>query len=286
MPEIIRTPEEMSDWCEAQRGARKRVGFVPTMGCLHKGHLSLVRIATRVSDVVAVSIFVNPKQFGPNEDFDRYPRVFDEDVAKLRRLSVAAVFAPAPEAMYPDGFDTEIAVGGLTETLCGAHRPGHFNGVTTVVAKLFNIVGRSAAVFGRKDYQQLKVIERLVRDLNLPIEIVPAPIVREPDGLAMSSRNAYLSAGERGRALAFYEGLQRARRRFDEGERRAGVLRNCAAELIAAAADRIDYVEIADPERLTPIDPDAVIEGKALLAAAARIGKTRLIDNTVLGEAW
>jgi pantoate--beta-alanine ligase len=284
-PELIHSPEAMSAWCEAARRAGRRVGFVPTMGCLHEGHLSLVAAAARVADVVVVSIFVNPTQFGPNEDFDKYPRVLEADLDKLRKTAVAAVFAPSPAEMYPGGFDTEVVVGGLTGTLCGAHRPGHFNGVATVVTKLLGIVGPCAAVFGRKDYQQLKIIQKLVRDLNLPVEVVPAPTVREPDGLAMSSRNAYLSADERARALSLSRGLRAARALFEQGERRAGTLRSAAAAAVEAAGDKVDYVEIADPESLVSFDENNEVRGCALIAVAVRIGGTRLIDNTVLGEA-
>lgn len=282
-PEIIRSPKEMFARCEAERRAGKRVGFVPTMGCLHRGHLSLVEKAKAAADAVVVSIFVNPKQFGPNEDFDKYPRVLDADVDKLAALGVGAVFAPSAADMYPDGFSTEVAVSGLTENLCGAHRPGHFNGVTTVVAKLLSIVGPCAAVFGQKDYQQLKVIERMVRDLNLPIDVIPAPIVREPDGLAMSSRNAYLSPEDRERALSLSRGLDKARIAFEKGERRAGTLRQTVLDEVSAACDSVDYVDIADPESLALLSEDDKVQTSALIAIAARLGTTRLIDNIVLG---
>ena len=210
-PALLRAPDELRRACGLARSHGARVGFVPTMGALHEGHIALVRDAKRRAGFVAVSIFVNPTQFGPGEDFARYPRDLESDLAKLASADADAVFAPDSQAMYPDGDQTRVRVGELAASLCGPFRPGHFEGVATVVTKLFGLVGASVAVFGRKDYQQLAVIRRVVADLFLPVEVVGHPILREPDGLAMSSRNAYLSADERVRALGLSRGLSRWR---------------------------------------------------------------------------
>ncbi len=252
------------------------------MGALHAGHLALVREAEQRASFVVCTIFVNPTQFGPNEDFARYPRDLDGDVRKLERASV--VFAPEPTTMYPPGDETRVRVDGLTAHLCGPHRPGHFEGVATVVTKLFAITGRCTAVFGKKDYQQLAVLRRVATDLFLPVEIVGHPIVRERDGLAMSSRNAYLSADERGRARSLSQGLALASRAFTAGERRAGVLRQVAHASVERAATSIDYVTLADADSLVPFAEGTVVGDRAVLAIACRIGRTRLIDNLVLGE--
>jgi pantoate--beta-alanine ligase len=281
---IIDTAAAMQAACEAARAVGQRVGFVPTMGALHEGHLALVRAARERADLVLASIFVNPTQFGPNEDYGRYPRDLDGDVAKLASAGCDLVFAPPVSAMYPPGEETRVRVGKLAEPLCGPFRPGHFEGVATVVTKLFAIVGRSVAVFGRKDYQQLAILRRLVTDLFLPIEVVGHPIVREKDGLAMSSRNAYLSAEERQRALALSRGLTLATRRFLAGERLAGPLRAAARREVEAVATSIDYVDVADPVTLEVHGDGATVDDRALLAIACRIGATRLIDNVVLGE--
>jgi pantoate--beta-alanine ligase len=253
------------------------------MGALHEGHTSLIEKAREHgARFVAVTIFVNPLQFGPNEDYERYPRTLEPDLEKCRAHGVDVVLAPARDAMYPAGFSTRVEVDGLTEHLEGAHRPGHFDGVTTVVAKLFALAAPCVAVFGQKDYQQWKIVERLARDLDLRVTVVGAPIVREPDGLALSSRNRYLSADERTRALAISRGLGAARAAFETGERSAEALRALAARPVEEAFDSVDYVALADPETLEAID--GVVAGRALVAVAARIGKTRLIDNTVLGQ--
>jgi pantoate--beta-alanine ligase len=270
--------------CDAARAVGQRVGFVPTMGALHEGHLALVRDARARADFVAASIFVNPTQFGPNEDYARYPRDLDGDMAKLASAGCDLVFAPQVSAMYPPGEQTRVRVGKLAEPLCGPFRPGHFEGVATVVTKLFAIVGRSVAVFGRKDYQQLAILRRLAIDLFLPVEVVGHPIVRERDGLAMSSRNAYLSAEERQRALALSRGLTLASRAFLAGERGAGKLRATARREVEAVASSIDYVDLADPVSLEVYADGAAAGDRALLAIACRIGQTRLIDNVVLGE--
>jgi pantoate--beta-alanine ligase len=280
---IVKTPDELRSACDRARSDGRRVGFVPTMGALHEGHLDLVRDAKKRASFVVCSIFVNPTQFGPNEDFARYPRDLEGDVRKLEQAGCDLVFAPEPAAMYPQGERTRVRVAYLTDHLCGPHRPGHFEGVTTVVAKLFAIVGPSVAVFGEKDYQQLAVIRRMTTDLFLPVEVVGFPIVREADGLAMSSRNAYLSKEERDKALALSRGLEGARAAWSRGERDVGTLRTLALRPVEAVATSIDYVTVADPETLQPLADEARAGDRALVAIAARIGKTRLIDNTVLG---
>ena len=278
---------ELRDACDEARAHGVRVGLVPTMGALHVGHLALVGAARQRAGLVVTSIFVNPTQFGPAEDFTRYPRDLDGDVRKLATAGADMVFAPSPEEMYPPGDDTRVRVGALTAPLEGAHRPGHFEGVATVVAKLFAATGPCVAVFGRKDYQQLLVVRRMARDLLLPVEIVGHPIVREADGLAMSSRNAYLSAEERVRALAIVRGLDGAARAFAAGERDPRVLEGVARACIEAVATSIDYVEARDAETLAPlalVRLGGLAGARAVLAVACRIGTTRLIDNVVLGE--
>jgi pantoate--beta-alanine ligase len=284
-PRTIQSPSDFRAACDAARhGTQRPVGFVPTMGALHEGHLALVREAKRRVPFVAVSIFVNPTQFGPNEDFSRYPRDLAGDVAKLAGVGADLVFAPEAGAMYPQGEQTRVSVGALAAPLCGRFRPGHFEGVATVVAKLFALVGPSVAVFGKKDYQQLAILRRVAVDLFFPVEVVGHPIVREKDGLAMSSRNAYLSPEERARALGLSRGLGAAWRAFAGGERGAGVLRRAARAEVERAADSIDYVEVTDADSLAPHDDGATVGARALVAIACRIGKTRLIDNVVLGE--
>ncbi len=269
----------------AARESGLRVGLVPTMGALHEGHLALVTEARRRAQRVVVTIFVNPTQFGPNEDFSRYPRDLDGDLAACRSAGADFVLAPRdPSILYPTGDETRVRLSETAAHLEGAHRPGHFEGVATVCAKLFNLVGPSVAIFGRKDYQQLAVIRRMVADLFLPIEIVGHATVREADGLAKSSRNRYLDAPSRARALAIAEGLSAAHRAFGAGERRAGALAAIARAPIAERFDSIDYVQCADADRCRPLPDDADVGARALLAVAARIGATRLIDNLVLGE--
>ena len=258
------------------------VGLVPTMGYLHEGHLSLVRAARKQNDHVIVSIFVNPTQFSPGEDFERYPRDPERDITFLRDEGVEAVFMPSVEEMYPQGRATFIDIAGVTDVLEGAHRPGHFRGVATVVAMLFNIVQPRRAYFGRKDAQQVVVVRTLVRDLHLDLDIVAMPIVREPDGLAMSSRNAYLSPDERRAALVLSRALRLAEERFGAGERNAECLRVAMCELIAQEPlARVDYVSVADPDTLRELER---IDGPALVSLAVRLGRTRLIDNTTLAE--
>lgn len=281
-PSLARTPDEARAACDAARARGARVGLVPTMGALHDGHLALVREARKSADFVVCSIFVNPTQFGPNEDFSRYPRDLEGDMRKLAEADL--VFAPEAGAMYPPGDETRVRVGALAAHLCGPHRPGHFEGVATVVTKLFAIAGPCTAVFGKKDYQQLAILRRVATDLFLPVTVVGHPIVREPDGLAMSSRNAYLSAEERARALALSRGLSAAARSFAAGERRAGALRATVLAEVHPAATSIDYVAVADADAVVPYDDAEDVGDRALVAVACRIGTTRLIDNVVLGE--
>lgn len=280
---VLRSVQDVRREADRLRVAGKTIGFVPTMGALHEGHLALVREAGARADAVLVSIFVNPMQFAPHEDLARYPRDLDGDVAKVGGAGASCVFAPDVPEMIPPGAQTRVRVGALGEPLCGPFRPGHFEGVATIVTKLFAIVGPCVAVFGRKDYQQLAIVRRLVLDLSLPVEVVGHPIVREADGLAMSSRNAYLSAPDRIRALGLSRGLFDAARAFAAGRRRAGELATLARTQVERAADSIDYVTLADADTLVPLEPDAVVT-RAVLAVAARIGTTRLIDNFVLGE--
>jgi pantoate--beta-alanine ligase len=279
---VVRRAADLSDLCNDVRRKGDRVGFVPTMGALHAGHLALAGEARRRARLVVASIFVNPTQFGPNEDLSRYPRDLDGDLAKLASRGVDAVFAPEPGELYPVGDETRVRVGKLAEPLCGRSRPGHFEGVATVVAKLFGVVGPSVAVFGKKDYQQLQIIRRVTRDLFLPVEIVAVRTVREPDGLAMSSRNAYLSADERTRARALSVGLDAATRAFGAGERRPRELEQRAREPVERAATSVEYVEVRDADTLASLDDR--VGPRAVLAIACRVGSTRLIDNVVLGE--
>jgi len=258
----------------------KRIAFVPTMGYLHEGHLALARKARELADIVAVSIFINPTQFGPQEDLAKYPRDFDRDAKLLEQEKTDIIFYPDAKEMYPQGYATYVQVRELQNHLCGKSRVGHFVGVATVVAKLFNIVKPHFAVFGQKDYQQLKVIERMVRDLNMDLEIVPYPTVREKDGLAMSSRNAYLNPEEREKALLIYEAMTRVESLVRSGVRDASKLRENAEQILTSRDGvTVEYVSIADTDTLEEVDQ---VEHKALLAIACHVGKTRLIDNTIL----
>ncbi|HBF10313.1 pantoate--beta-alanine ligase [Thermotoga neapolitana] len=278
---IIETIEEMKKFSEEMREKKKTIGFVPTMGYLHEGHLSLVRRARAENDVVVVSIFVNPTQFGPNEDYERYPRDFERDRKLLERENVDCVFHPSVEEMYPPDFSTFVEETKLSKPLCGRSRPGHFRGVCTVVTKLFNIVKPHRAYFGQKDAQQFRVLRRMVRDLNMDVEMIECPIVREPDGLAMSSRNVYLTPEERKQALALYQSLKIAENLFLNGERDAVKIKEAMINHLSRF-DRvkIDYVEIVDEETLEPVEK---IDRKVIVAVAAWVGKARLIDNTILG---
>jgi len=277
---ICKTIDEMRQASRAARIDGRRLGLVPTMGALHEGHLSLVRTARQRCDSVAVSIFVNPAQFGPTEDFSKYPRSFERDCQLLEVEGVNIVFAPSADEMYPPGSATFITVEGLSEKLCGESRPGHFRGVTTVVAKLFNIVQPDLAVFGQKDSAQAVIIRRMVRDLNFDVEIVVCPIVRERDGLAMSSRNAYLNPQQRKQALVLYRALMRVQFLSDKGEKDARKLIAAALEVMREEPGvRLDYFEVVDRETL---DPVADTSKGALVAGAAFVGTTRLIDNILL----
>ncbi len=266
--------------CRGLRTGGRRLGLVPTMGALHAGHISLVRAAKAQCDAVIVSIFVNPTQFGPTEDFTKYPRPFECDCAMLGKEGVDAIFAPAVEEMYPKGETTLVTVEGLSEKLDGRSRPGHFCGVVTVVSKLFHVIEPDVAFFGQKDAAQLAVIRRMVRDLNFPIEIIGCPIVRESDGLAMSSRNAYLSPDERRRALALSRSLQQVETAFRDGKRDVRSLLQIGRDVIAQESEiRLDYFEVVDPDTLDPVEQ---LVGRAMVAVAAYVGSTRLIDNVIL----
>ena len=278
--DVLETLERMRSACQGARQGGKRLGFVPTMGALHEGHLSLVRAAKARCDVVAASIFVNPTQFGPNEDFSKYPRSFERDREFLEKEGVELIFAPSAEEMYPEGAVTFVTVEGLSERLCGKSRPGHFRGVTTVVAKLFHITQPDFAFFGQKDAAQVAIIRRMVRDLNLGVEIVVCPIVREADGLAMSSRHAYLNPQERKSALVLSRSLAQVKKLFEQGERRTAKLAAAGRQIIAEEPSvRLDYIEIVSPETLEPVEH---ANHPALVAVAAFVGGTRLIDNIVL----
>jgi pantoate--beta-alanine ligase len=280
--EVFRDPAAMRAKAEDLRRDGRRIAVVPTMGALHDGHLALVRAARARADVVILTIFVNPTQFGPNEDLAKYPRDEEGDLAKARAAGIDLAFCPEAAAMYRPGSQTFVEVRELQKPLCGASRPGHFAGVATVVAKLFHIALPHVAVFGEKDYQQLAIIRRMVRDLDFAIEIASVPIVREPDGLALSSRNAYLSAPQRRAALSLSAGLAAAEQAFAAGERRSEALVAAVrARIDAEAETRIDYVELRDADELTPL---STIERPAVLAVAAFVGTTRLIDNRVLGQ--
>ena len=264
------------------RSAGAAIGLVPTMGALHEGHLSLVRAARRDTQFVVVSLFVNPTQFGPGEDLDRYPHDLEQDRRKLEAEGVDLLYAPPVEEVYPSGYQTYVELEELGRRLDGASRPGHFRGVATVVAKLFNIVQPHRAYFGQKDAAQVAVIRRLVTDLNFPVEIVVCPIVREADGVAMSSRNAYLSADQRRAATVLYRSLEATRSRYSSGERSGPALVEVLRQSLASEPlARIDYCAVVTPDTLLPL---TMIRSRALVAVAAWFGQTRLIDNTLLGD--
>ncbi|MBA4419252.1 MAG: pantoate--beta-alanine ligase [Syntrophus sp. (in: bacteria)] len=279
---VVKTVREMQALSETLR-KEKRIGFVPTMGYLHEGHLALVRKAREISDIVVVSIFVNPMQFGPAEDLSRYPRDFERDAQLLETEKTDIIFFPEAGDVYPEGYSTQVEVKGLEDYLCGKTRTGHFVGVATVVNKLFNIVKPHYAVFGQKDYQQLKIIEKMVRDLNMDLEVVPYPTIREAGGLAMSSRNTYLSPEEREKALLIYASMKKAEELFVRGERNASIIREEVRKVLSLKEGiNIEYISISHADTLKELEE---IPGKALLAIACRVGKTRLIDNTTLMEA-
>jgi pantoate--beta-alanine ligase len=278
--EVIETAEKMQSASEAFRQAGRKIALVPTMGFFHEGHVELMRVARKHSDTLIISIFVNPTQFGPGEDLDQYPRDPEGDIMKAREVGVDVVFMPSSEEMYPKGSQTSVQVDKVTSHLCGLSRPGHFKGVTTVVAKLFNITKPHLAVFGQKDYQQLTVISRMVMDLNMDIQILGVPTVRESDGLAMSSRNSYLSVEERKSALCLKRSLDLAAHMVKEGERSSEALKLAVEDMIHSYPfTHIDYVSLCDPVSLEETE---TLEEETLLALAVRVGRTRLIDNCVL----
>ncbi len=280
LPRVVQTGRDVFAAVAAWRRQGKRIGLVPTMGALHDGHLSLVAAARRSCDVVIVSLFVNPTQFGPSEDYAKYPRTLDADLQRLAPLNVDLVFAPSSDEMYPPGHATSVDVGGVSETLEGPLRPGHFRGVATVVLKLFHLAPADAAFFGQKDYQQALVIRRMTADLNVPIAIQVCPIVREPDGLAMSSRNAYLSADERQRALVLHWTLQNVVAQVAAGQRDAKrIMATMRSTFDATPGVTLDYAVIADAETLALVDQ---IAAPCVALVAARVGATRLIDNELL----
>jgi len=277
----VRVVETIAAMRAARAALSGSVGLVPTMGYLHEGHLSLVRAARQENDAVVVSIFVNPTQFGPREDFSTYPRDLERDLALLERESVDLVFAPDAAEVYPPGYGTYVEVGGVTERLEGAARPGHFRGVATVVAKLFNVVQPTRAYFGQKDAQQCVVVKKMVADLNFGLEVRVLPTVREPDGLALSSRNVYLGPEERVAARVLSAGLFAARKRWEEGERDAEALRRLVRETVGVEPRaQLEYVSVADA---TSLEELAAVDRPALVSLAARVGRTRLIDNVTLG---
>ena len=278
--EIIKKIELMQEVSDEWRRGGNIISCVPTMGFLHQGHVELLSVGREKGDRLVMTIFVNPTQFGPHEDYERYPQDTEGDLDKARSAGVDAVFMPTVEEMYPDGFQSTVTVENITQYLCGKSRPGHFAGVTVVVAKLFNITKPHLAIFGEKDYQQLIVIKQMVRDLNMDIEIIGVPTVREKDGLAMSSRNNYLSPEERLSALSLKKGLDFAKKMVAEGERDSAKIKNAVRELILSHPFiEIDYITICDPEKLTDMEN---IDRPSLLALAVRVGKTRLIDNIIV----
>ncbi len=281
MVQVVHDPEAFRDACDALRARGERVGLVPTMGALHEGHLALIDEAkAKGATAVAVTIFVNPMQFDREDDLERYPRTLQSDLEACEARGVALVFAPKADAMYPEGFQTHVRVGALAEELEGTYRPGHFLGVTTIVAKLFILTGPCIAVFGRKDYQQWRIIDRMTRDLGLPVTVVGHPIVREPDGLALSSRNQLLGEADRPRALAIARGLKAAGAAWEAGERSADALAALARAPIEETFDRVDYVRVIDPETLE--GQEGTVD-RALVVVAAHLGPVRLIDNLELG---
>ena len=278
--EIVKEISKMREISKFWKRQGYKIAFVPTMGFLHEAHLALVRKAKELGDKTVVSIFVNPLQFGPKEDFREYPRDLEKDLALLEKEKVDAVFIPETEEMYPPDFQTYVEVTKLTTGLCGAFRPGHFKGVTTVVLKLFNIVNPDIAIFGEKDYQQLQVIKQMIKDLNLDIEIVAHPTVREKDGLAMSSRNIYLSSAERESAISLYKALLLAQKLVKEGEKDSQKIKEEMEKFIYSFPfTKVQYIEFVDPQTLDPIDK---INKPVLCALAVYVGKARLIDNMLI----
>jgi pantoate--beta-alanine ligase len=279
-PRLVRDPAEVREAARALRRASGSLGFVPTMGYLHEGHLSLVDRALELTGAVAVSVFVNPTQFGPGEDFEAYPRDLERDVALAGERGAALVFAPTAAAMYPGSSTITVDPGPLADRLCGRSRPGHFAGVLTVVLKLLHLLEPDVAVFGGKDFQQSVLVRRMVRELDLPVRVEVAPIVRDADGLAMSSRNAYLTEAGHRIAISLSRGLSRVRQRFAAGERDGAALEALARGTMEEAGADVEYVEIVDPEELRRVE---VVTSDAVCAVAGRVGETRLIDNATLG---
>jgi len=280
--QIIHPLADMTGWSNEVIASGKTLALVPTMGYFHEGHLSLMQLAGRLADQVVVSLFVNSLQFGPSEDFSRYPRDLERDARMAENEKVDILFVPTDKDIYSPDFNTRVRVDGITDTLCSKQRPGHFEGVTTVVAKLFNIIKPHYAVFGQKDFQQLSVIRRMVRDLNWDIEIVAHPIVREADGLAMSSRNIYLSSEERTQALCLFKAIQHTRARFAGGVTDASRLKAEIHDIITANSGvSIDYISVVDKDTLSDKE---VVDSQSVLALAVKVGRTRLIDNCFLGN--
>lgn len=277
--QLIKSARKLTERLKSLRQSRKRIGFVPTMGCLHEGHLSLVRRARCENDIVVVSIFVNPTQFGPREDFKRYPRNLKRDKQLLKAEGADYLFVPSRSSIYPKGFRNFINPGPLARYLCGPKRPGHFRGVTTVVNRLFEIVKPHVAYFGEKDYQQARIIETMVHKLRLPVKIRTCPTVRESDGLAMSSRNRYLSKRERISARALYQSLLEARRVVRTGERKVGKIKRTVRDILTNHVSKIDYVEVVDLVKLVPLRR---VRARTLVAVACYVGNTRLIDNLLV----
>lgn len=279
---IIDTVKEMQAFSEDLRKQGRRIALVPTMGYLHEGHLTLMREAKTLGDCVVVSIYVNPTQFGPNEDLSKYPRDFERDRRLCESVGVDVVFYPPDNEMYPPHYQTYVEVGEVAQNLCGLSRPGHFRGVATVCAKLFNMVKPHTAVFGKKDFQQLVVIKTMVRDLNMDLEIKGIQTVREPDGLAMSSRNIYIKPEERESALSLSRSLKLAKELYEKGERNAGkIIEEVRKKIEARPHAKIDYVQICDTATMKDVD---VIQGEAVIALAVKVGEARLIDNYVFGD--
>lgn len=280
--QIIHPLADMTRWSNEVIASGKTLALVPTMGYFHAGHLSLIRLAGRLADHVVVSLFVNSLQFGPREDLSRYPRDLERDARMAENERVDMLFVPTHEEMYSADFNSRVRVDGITDTLCGKQRPNHFEGVTTVVAKLFNIIKPHCAVFGQKDFQQLSVIRKMVSELNWDIEIFAHPIVREDDGLALSSRNAYLSSEERGKALCLYNAIQHAKARFADGVNDTGQLKSEIRDIISANSGvSIDYISVVDKDTLSDKE---VIDSQSVLALAIKVGGTRLIDNCFMGN--
>ncbi|WP_126992505.1 pantoate--beta-alanine ligase [Thermosipho globiformans] len=276
---VIEKIEDMKKISKEILESKKTIGFVPTMGFLHEGHLSLVKAAKSENDITVVSIFVNPTQFGPNEDYNNYPRDLERDLSMLKNMEVDYVFVPSVDEMYPDSFSTYVEEIKLSKFLCGASRPGHFRGVCTVVTKLFNIVKPTRAYFGQKDAQQFRILRRMVRDLNMDVELVEMPIVREPDGLALSSRNTYLNDEERKEAVRLYKSLLKAKELVESGVKDVEIIKNEMKKILTHPLLRIDYIEIVDEENLEPVEK---IDRKVIIAIAVFVGRARLIDNMII----